>query len=30
MPFPTTAKIPGLGDPKHLCARIGLIVVLRT
>jgi len=30
MPFPTTAKMPGLGDPKHLGAHISLTVVLRT
>jgi uncharacterized protein (DUF1330 family) len=30
MPSPTTAKMPGLGDPKHLGARFGLTVVLRT
>ena len=29
MPSPTTAKMPGLGDPKHLGARFGLTVVLR-
>ena len=30
MPSPTTAKMPGLGDPKHLGARFGLTVVMRT
>ena len=30
MRSPTTAKMPGLGDPKHLGARFGLTVVLRT
>ena len=30
MPSPTTAKMPGLGDPKHLGAPFGLTVVLRT